>query len=145
MYTAFLIFLNICGDYAAYHIIAFNCNKIFDVRPKKYKQPAPSRVFMNGVHVEISEQVKYLGVYITKYLTEGWQWCPETSEITVLCSKQAQRHLCSVFICSKKHSILCLLHANACLPIVEQMQTNVKLLWVACKMPIELRITYPEM
>jgi len=42
---------NICGDYAAEHQIAFNCNKTISVCfcPKKYKQPAPLNVFLNGV------------------------------------------------------------------------------------------------
>ena len=46
--------LNICGDYDAEHEIAFNCNKIFGVLfcPKKYKQPAPSNVFLHGVRVQ---------------------------------------------------------------------------------------------
>ena len=44
------------------------------------------------------------------------------SEITVLCSKQTQRHFRSVLSSSKKLSILCLLHTNVCLPIVEQIQ-----------------------
>ena len=56
--------LNICGDYAAEHEIAFNCNKTIGVLffLKKYKQPAPSNGFLNGVRVQVSDQVKYLGV-----------------------------------------------------------------------------------
>ena len=40
--------LNICGGYAAEHEITFNCNKTIGVLffPKKYKQPAPSNVFL---------------------------------------------------------------------------------------------------
>ena len=43
--------LNICGDYAAEHEIIFNGNKTIGVLfcPKKYKQPGPSNVFLNGV------------------------------------------------------------------------------------------------
>ena len=50
--------LNICGDYAAEHEITFNCNKTIGVPfcPKKYKQPAPSNVFLNGVRVEFLTQ-----------------------------------------------------------------------------------------
>ena len=47
--------LNICSDYAAEHEIIFNCNKTIGVLlcPKKYKQPAPSNVFLvNGVRVQ---------------------------------------------------------------------------------------------
>jgi len=56
--------LNICGDYAAEHDIIFNCNKTIGVLfcPEKYKQPAPSNVFLNGVRVKFLNQVKYLGV-----------------------------------------------------------------------------------
>ena len=32
---------------------------------------APSNVFLNGVHVQFSDKVKYLGVYIAKCLTKG--------------------------------------------------------------------------
>ena len=32
--------------------------------PKKYKQPAPSNAFLNGVRVQFLDQVKYLGVWI---------------------------------------------------------------------------------
>ena len=64
--------LNICGDYAAEHEITFNCNKIIDVVfcPKKYIQPAPSNVFLNGVRVQIFDQVKYLGVWINASLKD---------------------------------------------------------------------------
>ena len=56
--------LNICGDYAAEREITFNCNKTIGVLfcPKKYKQPAPSNAFLNGVRVQFLDQVKYLGV-----------------------------------------------------------------------------------
>jgi len=47
-----------------------------------------------------------------------------TSEFSVLCRKQAQMHICSVLTSSKRHSILCLYHANICLPIVEQIHTD---------------------
>jgi len=31
--------------------------------PKRYKQPSPSNVFLNGVRVQFFDQVKYLGVW----------------------------------------------------------------------------------
>ena len=64
--------LNICGDYAAEHEITFNCNKTIGVLffPKKYKQPAPSNVFLNGVRVQFLDQVKYLGVWINASLKD---------------------------------------------------------------------------
>ena len=48
----------------------------------------------------------------------------ETSGNNVLCSKQTQRQFRSMLSCSKKHFISCLLHANVCLPIVEQIHTD---------------------
>ena len=64
--------LNICGDYAAEHEITFNCNKTIGVLfcPKKYKQPAPSNVFLNRVRVQFLDQVKYLGVWINASLKD---------------------------------------------------------------------------
>jgi len=65
--------LNICGDYAAEHEIIFlNCNKTIGVLfcPKKYKQPAPSNVCLNGVRVQFLNQVKYLGVWINALLKD---------------------------------------------------------------------------
>ena len=64
--------LNICGDYAPEHEIIFNCNKTIGVLfcPKKYKQPAPSNVFLNGVRVKFLNQVKYLGVWINASLKD---------------------------------------------------------------------------
>jgi len=57
--------------------------------------------------------VKLLGVWINASLKDNDDiHNSETSEITILCSKQTQRHFRSVFPCSKKHVILCLLHAN---------------------------------
>jgi len=64
--------LNICGDYAAEHEITFNCNKTIGVLfcPKKYKQPAQSNVFLNGVRVQFLDQMKYLGVWINASLKD---------------------------------------------------------------------------
>ena len=38
--------------------------------PKKYKQPAPSNVFLNGARVQFLNQVKYLGVWINASLKD---------------------------------------------------------------------------
>jgi len=64
--------LNISGDYAAEHEITFNCNKTIGVLfcPKKYKQPAPSNVFLNGARVQFFDQAKYLGVWINSSLKD---------------------------------------------------------------------------
>jgi len=37
---------------------------------EKDKQPAPSNVFLNGVHVQFFDQVKYLGVWINASLKD---------------------------------------------------------------------------
>jgi len=57
---------------AAEHEITFNCNKTIGVLfyPKKYKQPAPSNVFLNGVRVQFLDQVKHLGVWINASLKD---------------------------------------------------------------------------
>ena len=62
--------LNICDT--AEHEIASNCNKTIDVLfcPKKYEQPAPSNVFLNGVRVQFSDQVKCLGVLLNASLMD---------------------------------------------------------------------------
>jgi len=64
--------LNICGDYAAEHEITFNCSKTIGVLfcPKKYKEPDPSNVFLNGVRVQFFDRVKYLGVRINASLKD---------------------------------------------------------------------------
>jgi len=46
--------------------------------------------------------VTYLGVWILdKCITEGWWWYSETSEITILCSKQTEALLISAFLQQK--------------------------------------------
>jgi len=49
-----LLLQDICSDYAAEHEIAFNCNKTIGVLfcLKKYTQPTPSNIFLNGVSVQ---------------------------------------------------------------------------------------------
>ena len=64
--------LNICGDYAAENKIIFNYNKTIGAIfcSKKYKQPALSNIFLNGVRVKFLDQVKYLGVWINASLKD---------------------------------------------------------------------------
>jgi len=64
--------LNISGGYAAVHEITLIGNKTIGVPfcPKKYEQPAPSNVFENGVRVQFSDQVKYLGVSLNASLKD---------------------------------------------------------------------------
>ena len=134
--------LNICGDYAAEHEIIFNCNNTIGVIfcPKKYKQPAPSR-FSKWCTCTIFKPSE-ISWCVDKCIIEGWWWHSETSEITILCSKQTQRHFWSVLYCSKKHF--------ACQCMLANCGANTRrLVWSACvlhiTMPIELCITYPEM
>ena len=103
---------------------SLNCNKTIGVLfcPKKYQQPAPSNVFLNGVHVQFFDQVKYLGVWINASLKDDDDIQRQAKSL--LCSKQTQRHFWSVLSCSKKHFISCLLHANVSLPIVEQIYAD---------------------
>jgi len=83
-----------------------------------------------------------------------FKWCSagnetETSEITVQskCGNQAQRHIHSMLTCSKKHFISCVLHANVCLPIVEQVHPGLyeALMNVLKQCLTKLCITYVEM
>jgi len=77
---------------------------VFFFAPKKYKQPAPSNAFLNGVRVQFCDQVKYLGELLNAPLKDNDAiqrqvkslYCP-------LCSKQALRHIQSVLSCSKKN------------------------------------------
>jgi len=64
--------LDICSDYAAEHEIAFNYNKTIGVLfcSKKYKQPTPSNVFLNGVRARFFDQVKYLGALLNASLKD---------------------------------------------------------------------------
>ena len=69
---------------------------------------------------------------VVKCFTEGWWWYSETNEITILCSKQAQKHIRSVLSCSKNT----LFHAY-CIPMYacqlwsKYTQTSMKRLRVA--------------
>ena len=83
---------------------------------------------------------------VDKWIIEGWWWYSETSEITILCSKQTQRHFWSVLSCSKKHYFVPI----ACQCMLANCGANTRrLVWNAyvlhITMPIELCITYPEM
>jgi len=55
--TALQCLLKICGDCSAEHEIAFFCIETIGVlfRPKDYKEPDPSNVFLNGVRVQFSD------------------------------------------------------------------------------------------
>jgi len=52
--------------------VSINCNKTIGAHfcSKKYEQPAPSNVFLNGVRVQFFDQVKYLGVWINASLKD---------------------------------------------------------------------------
>jgi len=64
--------VDIRGDYAAEHEITFNSNKTtgdLSFCPKKCKQPAPSNVFLDCVHIQFSVHVQ-ISWCIAKCLTE---------------------------------------------------------------------------
>ena len=84
---------------------------------------------------------------VDKCIIEGWWWHSETSEITILCSKQTQRHFWSVLSCSKKTlyfvPIACQCMLANCGANTHRQVWNAYVLHIT--MPIELCITYPEM
>ena len=82
--------LNMCGDYAAEHEIAFNCNKTIGVFVPISVNNLLHQMFFWSVYVHDFLTKKEICWGRVKCFTEGWWWYPETSEIAVLCSKQAQ-------------------------------------------------------
>ena len=78
-----------------------------------------------------------------KCIIEGWWWYSETSKITILCSKQTQRHFWWVLSCSKKHSISCQCMLANCGANTYRPVWSAYVLHIT--MPIKLCITYPEM
>jgi len=72
--------LSICGDYAADHEITFNCNKTIGALfcPKKYKQPAPSNVFLNNQCSAV--KITLFGAYcMPMYACQLWSKYTQTS------------------------------------------------------------------
>jgi len=117
--------LNIGGDYAAEHEITFNCNKTIGVLfcPKKYKKPAPSNVFLNGARVQFLDQVKSLGVWINASLKDDDDIQRQVKSLYCAANKlRGTFDQCSPAV--KKHFVSCLLHANVCLPIVQQIHAD---------------------
>ena len=115
--------LNICGDYASEHEITFNCNETICVLFCPKNITCPTKCFSKWCTCA-TFWPREIPWCVDKCITEGWWWYSETSEITMMCCKQTQRRFWSVLSCSKKHSILCLLHANLCLPTVKQIYTD---------------------
>jgi len=116
--------MNICGDYAAEHEITFNGNKTIGVLfwPNKYKQPSPSNVFLNGVRVQFFDQVKYIGVWINESLKDDDDIQRQVKSLYCAANKlRGTFDQCSHAV---KNTISCLLHANVCLPIVEQIHAD---------------------
>ena len=133
--------LNICGDYAAEHEITFNCNKTIGVLFCSKSINNPIKCFSKWCTCT-SFRPSEISWCVDKCIIEGWWRHSETSEITILCSKQTQRHFWSVLSCCKKHFISCLLHAN-CGGNTRRLVWSAYVLHIT--MPIELCITYPEM
>ena len=116
--------LNICGDYATEHEIIFNCNETIGVLfcPKKYKQPAPSIVFLNGVCVQFLNQVKYLGLCINASLKDDDDIQRQVKSL--YCAANKLRGTFDQCTPAVKNTISCLLHANVCLPFMEQIHAD---------------------
>ena len=84
---------------------------------------------------------------VVKCFTEGWWWYSETNEITILCSKQAQKHIRSVLSCSKNT-----LFRAYCIPMYAchlRSKYTHRPVWSAYELPAtmstELCNTFPEM
>jgi len=102
--------LYVGGDKAE-HEIAFNCNKtIVLFCPKRYKQSAPSNVFLNVVRVKFSDHVKYLGVWLNASLKDNDDIQKQVKSLYRTANEL--RSTLKVLYCSKKYSVSCLLHAN---------------------------------
>lgn len=71
--SGFQCHLNICDGYTSEHESTLKCSKTIDPPfcPKKYKQPASSNAFLNGVNIQFSGQVKYLGVLLNVSLNDN--------------------------------------------------------------------------
>jgi len=139
--------LNICGDYAAEHEITFNCNKTIGVLicPKKYKQPAPSDVFVNGVRVQFLDQVKYLGVWINVSLKDDDDIQRQVKSLYCAANKlRGTFDQCSTAVKNTLFRAYCM-PMYAC----QLWSKYTRPVWSAyvlhITMPIELCITYPEM
>jgi len=122
--SAFQRLLNICDDHAAEHEIVFNCNKqlVFVFLPTNYKAPAPLNVFLNGVRVQFFDQVKYLRMLLNASLKD-YNVIQRQVKSQYCAANKFQDTFDQCFP-AVKHSVLCLLHANVCLPIVEQIHTD---------------------
>jgi len=70
---------------------------------------------------------------VDKCIIEGWRWHSETSEITILCSKQTRRHFWSVPSYSKKNTLCraCCMPMYACQLWSRCTQTSMKRLHAA--------------
>ena len=104
-FSAFQRLLIICCNYLAEHEIVFSCKNTVDVdfNPEKL-----SNLFSGRKHQILTELRKF-PVYWTSQISRVCYFMPHWkvtmtfwgSEITSLCSKQTQRHLCSVLSCSQ--------------------------------------------
>jgi len=141
--------LNICGDCASEHEITFDCTKTFGVLfcPKKYKQPPPSNVFLNGVRVQFFDQVKYLVVWINASLKDDDDIRRQVKSLYCAANKlRGTFDQCSPAVKSTLFRAYCM-PMYACQLWSKYTQTSMKRLRAAYRltMPTELCITYPEM
>ena len=134
--------------HAAEHEIAFNCNKTIGVLfcPKKYKQPAPSNVFLNSVRVKCFDQVKYLGVWIYASLKDDDDIQRQATSLYCAANKFRDAFdQCSPTV--KKHSTVAYFVPIACQCMLANCGANThrSAYVLGITMPTELCITYPEM
>lgn len=85
----------------------FNYSKTIHILfPKKYKQAEKQNPFVwKCLYVCWIGQI----FWCVSYLTEGWQRHLEASEITLVCSKPAQRH---IYFAQQKLKLFCFMHTD---------------------------------
>ena len=119
--------LDICGDYM---LLSPKSPQTIGVLfcSNRYKQSTPSNVFLNGVHVHFFDQVKYLGVLLNASLKDDDNIQRQVKSLYCAANKLRGTFTASTTFgqCSpaEKTFISCLLHANVCLPTVEQLHTQ---------------------
>jgi len=116
----FIVFWIFVMMMIAEHEIAFNCNKTIGVSfcPQRYNQPAPSNIFPNGVNVQFSDQVKYLCILLNASLKDDNDIQRQVKSL--YCAANKLRSTFAQCSTAVKNTTACLLHANVCLPIVQQ-------------------------
>jgi len=77
---------------------------------------------MNGARAHFCDQVKYLGAFLKSSLKDDDDIQRQVKSL--YCAANKLRDTFDQCSPAVKNTISCLLHANACLPIVEQIHTG---------------------